>query len=367
MSFENVPTPEDAEEPEENDRVFPETDPAETPLRHIPGINIDSDDELANVPAWSGLNVSGNADELEALRCIVCKTMPFTTLYQCQHEHPICAGCYQMRVLDKMLGAQLGTCPQCGVRIYRHEPYRNLAGEHTLAQLMVACEDCGVHLQRSLLRKHGLEDCPRRLVPCKYRRIGCNWKGMLGEAVATHEESCEYHGKQGLQLLDELQQRQEQRDAKQCLLGKIMKLLQLPHITVRLLQLLPQLEGFPRNNFKTCAMFEAFSQRWSVQLKWQTPTDVEEPADQANCPCSLLFQLCLESPDGCRGPLGLTYTLVSGTHSDVRFQPNLCEKCDFTRENVLGPLTPLYHNSWQSCAKLLNERGFFGRLLMARI
>lgn len=321
---------------------------------------------MTNVPNACG-TIEGISNEIEAFRCIVCKTLPFTTLYQCQYEHILCAGCYQMRVLDKMLDTQLGTCPECSVRIYRHEPYRNQEGERQLAELQVACEDCGLNVQRCYLRDHCQTDCPLRLVTCKYRRIGCKWKGVLGVAVTEHEKNCQYQDKRGLQLLDELNQLQAARDAKQCLLGKIMKLLQLPHITVRLLQLLPQVEGFPRNNFKICSIFEAFSQSWSIQLKWQTPDDVEQPADQQNCNCSLLFQLCLESPDGCRGSLGLTYTLVSGTYSEVRFQPNLCEKCDFTRENVYGPLTLLYKNSWLNCAKLLNDRGFYGRLLMARI
>ncbi|XP_017856791.1 PREDICTED: cysteine and histidine-rich protein 1-like [Drosophila arizonae] len=367
MSIENEQTAENSDEPSEMIPSIPTLSPSVISQRNITiSYYCNTDDEMSNVPNPSG-HIEGDPSEIEAFRCIVCKTLPYTTLYQCQYQHIICAGCYQMRVLDKMLGAQLGTCPQCSVRIYRHEPFRNLQGERRLAEVLVACEACGFSLQRAFLRIHCQTDCPLRLVACKYRRIGCKWKGVLGEAAAEHEQECEYRSKRGVQLLEELQQLQAERDSKQCLLSKIMKLLQLPNITVRLLQLLPQVEGFPRNTIKICSFFEAFSQSWSFQLKWQTPDDVEEPADQANCTCGLLFQLCLESPDTCRGALGLTYTLASGTYSEVRFLPNLCEKCDFTRDNVCGPLTLIYKNSWLNCAKLLNDRGFYARLLMARI
>ncbi|XP_034472040.1 cysteine and histidine-rich protein 1-like [Drosophila innubila] len=340
-----------------------------------PSINrdvvIDTDDEVNNVPAGNGLFINGGEDpaDLDIFRCIVCDTLPFVEVLHCQQGHPICAGCYQIRVLDKMLGAQLGTCPLCGVRIYRHQPFRHLIAERRLYDAVVACERCEMHLPRGRLRLHGIKECPKRLITCKYKRIGCKWKGELGVLEEAHRENCEYRHKTGLELLDELRQIQEKRDAKRCQLVNIMKLLQLPHITARLLHQLPHLETFPRNHFVTGPIFKAFGQSWSVKLKWQAPNNSDEPYDQQSDNCSLLFQLCLEESDclQLRTPLGLTYTLISGVYSDVRFQPNLCEKYDFTTDNMDGPPTLLYENSWQNLAILLNKRGFYARLLMARL
>ncbi|KAM8714710.1 hypothetical protein ACLKA7_001120 [Drosophila subpalustris] len=336
-----------------------------------PDVEIDTDDEVNNVPAEDGLFINASDEEdLSSFRCIVCKTFPvFGGVFKCPERHLFCAGCYQMRVLDKMLGAQLGTCPRCGMRIYRHQPHRHVVGESILSTVIVGCEKCEMLMPRGQLRHHGRNECPKRLITCKYKRIGCKWKGPIGLLEEAHVENCEYRHKTGLELFEELRMIQEKRDAKQIQLVNIMKLLQLPHITVRLLHLLPQSETFPRNQFNAGPSFQAFGQHWCVKFKWQTPDNSELPLDQQTDHCSLLFQLCLESSDSLqqRGPLVLTFTLISSVYSHVRFQPNLCEKCDFTRDNTDGPPTLLYENSWRSLDMLINKRGFYTRLLMSRI
>lgn len=336
----------------------------ESPVEVQSTVDFESEDELSNVPCWDGLN----ANDMEAYRCIVCHTLPFTSLLQCQNGHQICAGCYHIRVLDKMLGERLGTCPQCSVRIYRHEPYRNVDGELNLATVNVCCDLCQKSIQRGFLRYHKTTTCLKRWVQCKYRRIGCPWKGRYGADQRQHERNCEYRKKKGYQMLETLRAAQEKRDAKNCLFGKVMKLLQLPLITVRLLQKLPSIEGFPRNLWVTGNTFTAFAQSWSVQYKWQTPgSDPVSEEEQALLPCRFLFKLHMDSSDLFRGSLGLTYTLVSSVYTDVRFQPNLCEKCEFSQENLDGPPTVLYENSYLSIGILLNARGFYGRILMSHM
>lgn len=337
----------------------------ENPVEVQSELEFDSDDELENVPCTEGID----GPDLEAFRCIGCKTLPFTALFQCQNGHQICAGCYMMRVLDKMLGEQLGTCPQCGVRIYRHEPYRNTNGELTLANAFVCCELCLMVVQRDHLRHHKTVTCLKRVVVCKCKRIGCPWKGHYGSEQRQHERKCEFRNKKGFELIETLRKMQDQRDAKRCLLGKVMKLLQLPLITVRMLQILPQVDGYPCNVWVVGNKFDAFGQSWSVQYKWQSPeVDTASNEDeQALLPCSFLFKLRLESPDTCRASLGLTYSLIGCVYTDVHFLPNLCEKCDYTRDNQDGPTTLLYENSYQSMERLITERGIFSRLMMARI
>ncbi|KAH8273818.1 hypothetical protein KR044_001143, partial [Drosophila immigrans] len=329
----------------------------------------DSDDEINNVPAESGLYIGGlnTSGELNDFCCIVCKTVPFSEIYQCLNGHLICAGCYQIRVLDKMLGSQLGTCPQCGVRIYRHRPYRNMLIEQSLAAAIVACEKCDVHLPRGYLRLHAIQHCCNRLTTCKYNRIGCKWKGKVGVLAEAHRENCEFRHKRAHELLRDLCEIQKKRDAKADLQDNLLKFLQLPHITQRLVHVMPLDVPFPQNSFTTAKTFEAFTQHWSIQFKWQTPNNADEPNGEDTDPCALLFELCVENFDTNRGPLGLTYTLLSSIYSDIRFQPNLCEKHDFTSDNPHGPSTVLYKNSWCNITRLLNKRGFYARLLMARI
>lgn len=326
--------------------------------------DFDSEDELSNVPCFEGIN----APDLEAYRCVYCQTLPFTSLLQCQNGHQICAGCYQIRVLDKMLGDRLGTCPECSVRIYRHEPYRNVDGELELATVQVGCELCQKSIQRGFLRYHMSSICLRRLVHCKFKRIGCPWKGRFGAEQRQHERHCEFRRKKGYQMLDTLRAGQQKRDARNCLLAKVMKLLQLPLITVRLLHKMPTPEGFPRNLWVTGATFKAFALNWFLQYKWQTPgSDPESQEEEALLPCSFLYKLCLEQAEVFHGSLGLTYTLLSTIYSDVRFKANLCEKFDYSQENLNGPATLLYENSYQNIALLLNTRGFYGRILMTHM
>ncbi|KAH8377856.1 hypothetical protein KR093_007498, partial [Drosophila rubida] len=335
----------------------------------------DSDDEINNVPLESGEYVSGLSisSQLSDFRCIVCYTVPFSELYQCQNGHLICAGCYQIRVLDKMLGCELGTCPQCRVRIYRHRAYRNMLIEQALAAVVVACKKCAEHLPRNQLRQHAIHHCPHRLIACKYQRVGCSWKGKIGILQEAHNENCEFRHKTVEELLKYLRVIQEKRDARAALQANVLKFLQLPHITARLVHIMPFALPFPRNCYAIGHTFEAFTQHWSIKFKWMTPTESVEPGDSAepneddDDPCALLFQLCMEYPDATRGPLGLTYTLLGSIYSDIRFQPNLCEKHDFTHENPTGPPALLYENSLCNVARLLNERGFYARLLMARI
>jgi len=174
----------------------------------LENVDIDTDDELNNVAAEDGLNINeeGSSGDLNVYRCVVCGTLPFKELFQCQQGHLICAGCYQIRVLDKMLGADMGTCSQCGVRIYRHQQYRNLVGERRLSDIVVACEKCEIQLPRGQLRLHGIKDCPKRLVTCKFKRIGCNWKGTIGvleKAIIWSKEQSLAKGTSDLREIEE--------------------------------------------------------------------------------------------------------------------------------------------------------------------
>ncbi|KAH8410345.1 hypothetical protein KR009_012357, partial [Drosophila setifemur] len=338
----------------------------------------DSDDELSNVPTPSGVTDLETASSLEhclnlIVRCVMCKSIPFIPVYQCHRGHPICAGCYQIRMNDLLLGSHLGTCPTCGSRIYRFEPHRNMVAERTLAELPVACEHCGSKMLRSGLRLHFLGECPKRLLSCKYRRLGCPWVGVAPELEA-HQADCPVKNKSGMELLEVLRLKQAIRDGKQRLMNQILVMMQLPHIKLRLLHVQPQKDResmFPRDCFVSVANFEVFHHRWSVLLKWQSPLKDGDPCAGAVEPgcqlfSSFVFQLRLDSANEVRESIVVSFTFVSGTYSEVRFLPNLTERFKFSPKNMFGPPTVFYRNALNQCNKLLNERGIYTRLLIVR-
>ncbi|KAH8329176.1 hypothetical protein KR074_005300 [Drosophila pseudoananassae] len=367
---------------------------------------MESEDELSNVATPSGVTERNATSNLEQhlniiTRCVMCKTISFTTLFQCQRGHLICAGCYEIRVHDKLHTAGLSTCPECGVRINIRDPIQNMVAESTVAKMPVACEHCAAKMLRSGLREHFLRSCPKRLVSCQYHRLGCEWVGEAPKQ-SDHKNVCPVVGKTGLELLESLQLKQATRDAKQRVISQILTIMQLPDLKMRRLQVLPQYYRpglFPMDTFVSVARFQAYQQQWEVLLKWQSspcvPTstgnssegssessndeepdsspnstekssDDESEASQKDCPAfnTLMFQLRLGSAADCRSTLVLSYTFVQGTYSEVRFLPNLCERCEFSKDRITSPPSVFYRHTNTHCSKLVNERGIFTRLLM---
>ncbi|KAH8260037.1 hypothetical protein KR026_001903 [Drosophila bipectinata] len=376
---------------------------------------IESDDELSNVATPSGVTERDATSNLEQLlnvlaRCVMCKNISFTALFQCPRGHLICAGCYEIRVHDKSHTAGLSTCPECGVRINIREPIQNVVAESSVAKIPVACEHCGAKMLRFGLREHFLRSCPKRLVSCQYHRLGCEW---VGEAPmqSDHQNVCPVGGKTGLELLESLQLKQATRDAKDRIISQILTIMQLSDLKMRRLQVLPQcnrLGLFPMDTFVSVARFQAYQHHWEVLLKWQSsprvPTSKENSSEdssknsnkeepdslpkssekssedgseaaqkeepdslqKADSPAfnTLMFQLRLESADDCRSTMVLSYTFVQGTYSEVRFIPNLCERCEFSKDRITSPPSVFYRHTHTHCSKLVNERGIFTRLLM---
>ncbi|BFF94309.1 cysteine and histidine-rich protein 1-like [Drosophila madeirensis] len=320
-----------------------------------------SDDDLANVP-FPGAMPTGLPKEFH---CIRCATIPVGRIFQCQNGHLICEGCYQVQVLDKMLCEALGTCPQCSVRMYRHQPNRNIAAERILSEMPVTCEHCGTKMLRSALRSHFRDECTKRLLYCKYRLIGCPWYGPASENT-DHDESCEWPNKTGAELLEFLSPLQAERDARTRLLEQIRDMLQLPNLSVRLLHVLPQapIHLFPYNEFVEVCKFRAHFHRWSLLLNWQTPADNDANPQPMG---SLHLRLKLEPQMNWNSKLVTSFTLVHGTHSEVLFLPNLCERFEFSPNQLLGPPALVYRHTMPHCKKLLIERGIYVRLLIASI
>ncbi|XP_030377782.1 cysteine and histidine-rich protein 1-like [Scaptodrosophila lebanonensis] len=341
-------------EPEQSEGPSQESEESRLDCR-LPMPDIDS--ELYNVPTHCCMTV---------LRCVVCEIIPHSPIYQCQHGHLFCAGCYQIRVMDKAQGSELGTCPRCHVRIYRHNPARNLVAEGTISEMPAQCFYCGAHMTRALIREHALYECEQRLAYCRYKLIGCPWRNAYSK-LKTHESECEWRTKTGMELLEGLRERHRSFESQHSMLQEVMLLMQQPRISIRMLHIKPFYKlKFPRNEYVNVADYRVFNLSWSVMFMWEVPEEGDlSPHDMAKLTTSLHYQLRLDTPDECTSTLVLKYTLVHGVHTDVRFECNL-QKCEFSQNQLLSPSALLYRNTWNSCETLLHECGLFARLLIVR-
>ncbi|KAH8285747.1 hypothetical protein KR018_002013 [Drosophila ironensis] len=327
-------------------------------------------DELSNVPAPSGKNDApatewGKLVE-DMVRCVVCNIISLTAIFQCHRGHIICGGCLEIRMHDKLLNEKLSTCTVCHVRISLREPSRNVVALSLVLAMPVLCEHCGARMLRYELADHMEFDCPRRLVACKNSRLGCFWVGEPA-GLDAHELQCPVPRKTGRQLLQGLRLRQERLDAGERLASDILAVMQLPDLKMRRLQVLPQ-GAFPLDIFVKVTRFEAYHHRWAVLLKWQSEEVAAAGAElsEPGCPVfnSLIFQLCLESANECQSTLVISYTFVQGSYSEVSFEPNLHERCEFSQHRALSPPSVFYRHTALHCGKLVKERGIFTRLLM---
>lgn len=169
----------------------------------------------------------------------------------------------------------------------------------------------------------------KRLGKCQCEEICCPWKG-----------------------LSEFKRRRRERAEELKVLDKVMKLLEMPHLTFHYLDELPYFDTFPRNTWVIGSFFYAFDQSWTVRYMLLAPPRTEI---LPHLQCSFLFVLHLESPDTCLTPLRLSYTLTSCKFMDMRFTDNVCENYNFTPYNLDGHPAELYKNSFQNVVKLLKE------------
>ncbi|EDW37136.1 GL26080 [Drosophila persimilis] len=327
-------------------------------------------DDIGNVPFFGVIptDVEGSpfldATIRQEFHCNRCGTIPVGRIYQCHKGHLICEGCHQVQVLDKMLFQALGTCPKCSARMYRHAPNRNIIAERILSEMKMTCEYCGAKMVRAALRSHFHSECQGRLVSCKYKRIGCPWYGPASE-IAAHDETCEFPGKTGAELMEYLRPIQAERDARLQILAKIEDTLLRSQLTVRLLHVLPQgpIRKFPHNEFVLVNEFRTHFMKWSLLIMWQSPAaDDDHPQPMG----SLHFRLKIERPENSSSSLVFTYALVHGSHSEVAFLPNLCDRIEFSSNQLLGPPVMIYRHTMSHCKKLLIDRGIYARLLITR-
>lgn len=89
----------------------------------------------------------------------------------------------QNNLSDFRLRDQVATCPNCRVEISKSTATRNLAVEKAVSELPSECQFCCKEFPCKLLERHEKYECDERPTSCKYKRIGCPWKGPVHEGI----------------------------------------------------------------------------------------------------------------------------------------------------------------------------------------
>lgn len=80
---------------------------------------------------------------------------------------------------------QVPTCPNCRVEISKSTASRNLAVEKAVSELPSECQFCNKEFPSKSLERHEKHECEERPTNCKFKRIGCPWKGPIHEGNTT--------------------------------------------------------------------------------------------------------------------------------------------------------------------------------------
>ena len=112
--------------------------------------------------------------------CQVCHELPKhprIIYFQCQRGHLICYECYHdVAFINK----------KCGIcRDPMEYPARNRTAENEIKKMLVTCEfaECDATMKYCEMKHHLDNECPAMEIECKYKRLGCNWKGPRRNAI----------------------------------------------------------------------------------------------------------------------------------------------------------------------------------------
>jgi len=108
---------------------------------------------------------SGNRLEsrlISVLSCVVCFDLPNGAIYQCQHGHLMCTGCFNHLLADGRLKNEQASCPSCRVEINSKSTSRNLAVEKAVSELPTHCKYCHEEFPRNQIPCHENDTCDQR-------------------------------------------------------------------------------------------------------------------------------------------------------------------------------------------------------------
>nr|NP_001123341.1 zinc finger protein (TRAF/RING)-4 [Ciona intestinalis]FAA00142.1 TPA: zinc finger protein [Ciona intestinalis] len=261
------------------------------------------------------------------LSCTVCLDLPTSACMQCCHGHLMCVGCYHHLLADARLKDEQATCPSCRVDITRGTCIRNLAVEKAISELPVECRTCGGTFPRSNIVNHELHQCSERVVPCRFKQLGCYWSGPAHE-LDNHTTDCNQHAKSPTELLKCLDHIHSQQEKQGAVLRNIVDLLSCDLISYMEVQLRPyRTDDFVTKLFYESNRFHLLGQTWILKA-YVSAVENHPSNPTVSAERRLTCQLFLKSK--ITDPLEVDILLLRAPYDDVNIMP----KPFFTRFNA---------------------------------
>ncbi|CAB1320681.1 unnamed protein product [Coregonus sp. 'balchen'] len=280
---------------------------------------------------------SGKLEErlYSVLCCTVCLDLPKASVYQCTNGHLMCE-------ISKSL-----CC-------------RNLAVEKAVSELPTDCPFCLKQFPRSSLERHQREECQDRVTQCKYKRIGCPWKGPFHELPA-HEEECCHPTKTGTELMGILGEMDQSHRRELTLYSSIFSLLCYEKIGFTEVQFRPyRTDDFITRLYYETPRFTVLNQTWVLKAR----VNDSERNPNLSCKRTLSFQLILKSK--VNSAIECSFLLLKGPYDDVRIKPVIHHHA-FSNDTNETDYVPLPITDSVECNKLLAAKNINLRLFIFQI
>uniref|UniRef100_A0AAZ3SCC7 TRAF-type domain-containing protein n=1 Tax=Oncorhynchus tshawytscha TaxID=74940 RepID=A0AAZ3SCC7_ONCTS len=284
---------------------------------------------------------SGKLEErlYSVLCCTVCLDLPKASVYQCTNGHLMCAGCFIHLLADSRLKEEQATCPNL-IDIY--------------------CPFCLKQFPRSSLERHQKEECQDRVTQCKYKRIGCPWKGPFHELPA-HEEECCHPTKTGTELMGILGEMDQSHSRELTLYNSIFSLLCYEKIGFTEVQFRPyRTDDFITRLYYESPRFTVLNQTWVLKAR----VNDSERNPNLSCKRTLSFQLILKSK--VNSAIECSFLLLKGPYDDVRIKPVIHHHA-FSNDTNETDYVPLPITDSVECNKLLAAKNINLRLFIFQI
>ncbi|XP_013998580.1 cysteine and histidine-rich protein 1 isoform X2 [Salmo salar] len=305
---------------------------------------------------------SGKLEErlYSVLCCTVCLDLPKASVYQCTNGHLMCAGCFIHLLADSRLKEEQATCPNCRCEITKSLCCRNLAVEKAVSELPTDCPFCLKQFPRSSLERHQREECQDRVTQCKYKRIGCPWKGPFHELPA-HEEECCHPTKTGTELMGILGEMDQSHSRELTLYNSIFSLLCYEKIGFTEVQFRPyRTDDFITRLYYESPRFTVLNQTWVLKAR----VNDSERNPNLSCKRTLSFQLILKSK--VNSAIECSFLLLKGPYDDVRIKPVIHHHA-FSNDTNETDYVPLPITDSVECNKLLAAKNINLRLFIFQI
>jgi len=165
----------------------------------------------ATAPNQSTTSSRGGDEPYETIRidnliqhcsCIICLELPRAdqSVYQCTNGHICCSACISHLIADSALKDTKAVCPTCRTKICWHSIVRNRTVEKTAQELPQECQYCREKQSTASIKSHE-DGCQSKVVVCKFKWAGCQWKAKASEVENHLNNDCAYRQKTAVDLV----------------------------------------------------------------------------------------------------------------------------------------------------------------------